>query len=70
MNFLSLLLVDQDEAVSSETTRGMVGDCHCEAGGDRGVERVASVPKDLGACKRRERMFAGDNAMLEVSDSA
>ena len=56
--------MNHHEAAAADVAGARIGDGQRKAGGDRGVDRIAALPEDVGADLRGEPFLRHHHAML------
>ena len=56
--------MNHHEAAAADVAGARIGDGQRKAGGDRGIDRIAALPQDVGADLRGEPLLRHHHAML------
>ena len=56
--------MNHHEAAAADISGARIGDGHRKAGGDRGIDRIAALPQDVGADLRGEPFLRHHQAMF------
>ena len=56
--------MNHHEAAAADVSGARIGDSHCKAGGDRGIDRIAALPQDVGADLRGDPFLRHHHAVF------